>query len=148
MIRFTHTDARANLQMVFALASLLLTLGCNQQLTEPRQGDYTGTFVATYDVQTQNGAWDTIITGPVSLNLNGNQYECTGNPNNYPAGGGGGYSIHGDSIAFQDENFWPADFDWNTILNGTYGFEATKKTLKLTRVVPNWATLEYNLLWD
>ena len=134
--------------LLFGLTLALLSAGCNHSLNTPREGDYTGTFTATYHVVTPDVNIDTVITGPVTLNLSNDQFENSGNPNRFPPAGSGRYSIQGDSIHFQNRGFYTADFDWSTILNFTYGFEATKKTLHLVREIPNWMTLEYDLLYD
>lgn len=127
---------------------LLLILGCDHELKTPQTGDYTGTFRARYHVVMQNQTYDTVISGPVTLSLSGNQFECSSNRNYYPGGGSGVFSVQGDSIDFGPLGFHTMDHDPNSHLFDHYGFKATKKSLQLTRKVPNWVTLEYDLLLD
>ena len=70
--------------LLFGLTLALLSAGCNHSLSTPREGDYTGTFTATYHVVTPDVNIDTVITGPVTLNLSNDQFENSGNPNRFP----------------------------------------------------------------
>jgi hypothetical protein len=41
----------------------------------------------------------------------------------FPAIGELSYTTANDKISFNNENFWPAHFDWSLILNGSWQFE-------------------------
>ena len=87
-------------------------------------GTYKGTFTVTYSSGVQ--------IGQTTLELKNGRFSCAGNANRIPAGGSGSYSSDKNTITFQDENFWTADFDWNLILNGTYDYSFDGKRLKFS----------------
>lgn len=85
--------------------------------TENLDGKYSGTFTVNYF----NG--DT-SSNPVTVRFYGeNNYQCSGNSQDYvPAGGSGHYEIRDSTIVFSDTNFWTANFDSNLILSGEYNY--------------------------
>lgn len=117
----------------FAIIIFLTSVGCSDSLTP---GIYSGTFTIQYD--------SAKLSGETTLRLSDGQYTCDGNDNRIPAGGSGTYTLAGETIIFQDENMWTADFDWNLILKGEYTYSLRGKRLQLTRAV-NGASYKYDL---
>lgn len=87
------------------------------------KGTYTGTFRATgpnYNVQTQT-----------ELQLSSPQFEVTKNGEKF---GSGTFKVDDrTTISFADGNAWTADFDWNTILSGSYTYQTLGDSLILTK---------------
>ena len=102
-----------------------------------KEGTYSGTFTVTYSSGKQ--------TGTVKLILENGMYLCSGNADFIPAGGFGTYSIKNDVIVFVDENFWTANFDWNLILKGEYGYSFNGKKLKFSAYKNDVGLYEYDL---
>ena len=96
--------------------------GCSKDVSSIPDGTYKGTFTVNYGVYTR--------TGETTLELKNGRFSCYGNSSRVPAGGSGKYTSDDFKVTFFDDNFWPADFDWNLLLNGRYNY--TFDGLKLT----------------
>jgi hypothetical protein len=88
-------------------------------------GSYSGRFLMESGTISNEGIFQ--------LEILDNNFHCTGNVNRMPAGGSGTFSMSNNEIAFQDENMWTADFDWNLILNGSYSTSQEGDTLILVK---------------
>ena len=107
-------------------------------------GVYSGTFTVTYFVDMPE-SWGR-GSGITTLELKNGKFTCAGNPNRFPAGGSGNYSIQDDKIIFEDLSFWTADFDWNLILKGEYDYTFDGKRLKFSAIKNNVGLYEYDLI--
>jgi hypothetical protein len=101
----------------------MLLASCRRDLETPVDGVYVGTFKVIYPTES--------FDGTTRVTLENGRYECEGNDERLPAGGSGEYNVKKRTILFVDENSWTADFDWNRVLGGEYGFTFDGKTLKL-----------------
>lgn len=100
----------------------VILAGCTKDGNQIITGKYTGSFTVNYLSVSHAG------NTTVELMDNG-QYHCTGNPNYYPAGGSGSFTITGNKISFKDMGIWTANFDGNLILNGEYDYTFDGTTL-------------------
>jgi hypothetical protein len=107
---------------IFSVATLLSS--CDKDDLDVKDGTYKGTFTVIYRSGVQ--------TGQTTLELKNGKFSCSGNSNRIPAGGSGSFSYDSKKIAFNDENAWTADFDWNLILSGKYDYTFDGKTLKIS----------------
>lgn len=107
----------------FLFSLVLLMASCRRDLETPVDGVYVGTFKVIYPTES--------FDGTTRVTLENGRYECEGNDERLPAGGSGEYNVKKRTILFVDENNWTADFDWNRVLGGEYGFTFDGKTLKL-----------------
>jgi hypothetical protein len=122
--------------LIFSL--FLCISACKREKQAPSLGTYSGTFTVTYS--------SNIHTGPVSIQLKSpDEYSSTGNPNYFPAGGSGHYTVKDNQILFEDRNIYTANFDWNLILNGSYHFSRDGKQLKIWANKKNGGHYEYDL---
>ena len=85
----------------------------------PLNGTYSGQFIY--------GTRGNTIAKPVEVNFNRSNYVATK--------GSGTFLVQQNNIInFSDKNMWPANFDWNTILNGEYNYEIKSDSLILTKL--------------
>lgn len=126
---------------IITIIATMITKGCDKEIPERQtmpitDGIYTGIFTLT----TPTG----ISSGDVSIQINGNRFSASGNANRIPAGGSGNFSLSDDrqTITFQDENFWTADFDWSLILSGGFVYSFDGEKLELARQTPDGITFQ------
>ncbi|MNS38540.1 hypothetical protein D3C72_707900 [compost metagenome] len=91
------------------------------------EGSYSGDFKVSYG--------STVHTGKTSLTIEGNRFSSTTGANRFPAGGSGSCTINLGKMAFADQNYWTADFDWGLILSGEYEYSFDGKNLNLKKEV-------------
>lgn len=91
-----------------------------------QEGTYDGVFTVAYENQEP-------ISNEVTLSFSNGKYSSSAGPNRIPAGGEGTYSITKDSITFNDQNIWTADFDWGLILNGVYKLNVDGNSIELIK---------------
>ena len=101
-----------------------------------KDGTYTGIFTVTNASAKRSGK-TTVV-------LKNGRFTCSGNPDRIPAGGSGDFTTKNDTIIFNDENFWFADFDWNLILKGKYLYKYDGKKLYFSKK-NDYALYEYDL---
>lgn len=89
-------------------------------------GNYIGTFQ-------RKPVWHESAVSNISLTFTSNKWSGAGNIQKYPALCSGTYSIMGDTILFENECFWTAEFDWSLILSGKYKIEQTDDGFVITR---------------
>jgi len=78
-------------------------------------GRYRGTFNRTG-----------MDTAEVSIYFKeGNSFEGTGGPLNYPAICGGHFQQTGNNLSMDDTCTWTANFDWTLIFDGNYNINFT-----------------------
>lgn len=116
---------------------VLVLFSCKKDRQELTDGTYTGTFKVSYTQGSQQG--------PVTVIISGNRYECSSDTDHVPGGGSGSFSQEKKLIVFTDVNNYTADFDWNLILNGTYGYTFDGTHLKLVNDRVSGSYFEYDL---
>jgi len=121
--------------VLFLLAIVLFS--CKKDRQDLTSGTYKGTFKVNYTSGTQQGS--------VTLTIAGDQYECSEDTDHVPGGGAGTFSQEKKLIVFTDQEVHTADFDWNLVLNGTYGYTFDGKHLKLVNDKVTGAYYEYDL---
>jgi hypothetical protein len=96
---------------------------------ENNAADFSGTYTGTFN---------TIIAGkmhvePAELVLQRPGFNMTKGPKF----SSGNFEVKDKMrINFTDTNVWPANFDFNLVLNGTYKYEALGDSLILTKMLP------------
>jgi len=102
---------------------LMVTIfaGCkNREDTIVLNSTYSGEFISGTPGSTETSA--------SQVTFNQNKYTSTK--------GSGTYQIKTQQIiSFNDENFWTANFDWNTILKGDYAYEIKGDSLIMTKKI-------------
>lgn len=122
---------------LFILLVATLT-GCDETEIAKLKGSYSGTF--TYHSP------EAPKTGPVTVTFDGTSYSSTRNPDYIPAGGSGTFEFREkNTVKFEDQNMWTANFDWNLILNGEYDYEVKGDSLIITRSRNEVKLYEYRL---
>lgn len=128
---------KSNCLILCMLCFAIITSSCTKEEQNLKDGIYKGTFKVSYSSGTQ--------TGQTTLEIKDNKFVCSGNPNRIPAGGSGSYSFSNNSITFNDQNVWTADFDWNLILNGQCNYTFDGKKLKIIANKNGTGVYEYEL---
>lgn len=131
---------------IITIIATMITKGCDKEIPEKQclpitDGIYTGTFTLT----TPTG----VSTGDATIQIEGNRFSASGNANRIPAGGSGNFSLSDDrqTITFQDENFWTADFDWSLILSGNFVYSFDGEKLEFARQTHDGRTFQkYQLI--
>ena len=138
----------------FLSAMCLLLLSCASEKEEEIQkeeeskplleGLFSGIFSVTYFVDM--GSWKD-GSGAAIIKFENGRFYSTGNPDGskIPNGGSGAFSVNGDTITFNDENGWLANFDLNLVLKGEWNFEYDGKNLRIWRCIYEIAFYEYVL---
>lgn len=102
--------------LVCLILVFYVMVGCSEDDNQPAKitdGVYVGTFqrkLSRADNQTAN----------ITIIFSSNQWTGTSDMVKYPALCHGTYSIKGDTIVFENECAWTAEFDWSLILSGKY----------------------------
>ena len=111
---------------------LMVTIfaGCkNREDKIALNSTYSGEFISGIPGSTETSA--------SQVTFNQNKYTSTK--------GSGTYEIKTQQIiSFNDENFWTANFDWNTILKGDYAYEIKEDSLIMTKKIET-AIYQYRL---
>lgn len=109
---------------------IISVLGCTSDNTqEGITGQYSGTF--------QRGE----NTSEVTLILNESDFSGESESVKFPAICNGNYSIANNTITFENQCVWTADFDWNLILNNEWSFNYENNSLTLTNSIGDIYTL-------
>ena len=115
-------------KIVFILG-LLFLISCKENEQIDRKipdGNYTGTFQREL-------VWSDSDTANITMIFSSNKWSGTSDMVKYPALCKGTYSIVGDTIIFENECVWTAEFDWSLILAGKYLLKQTENTIEFTR---------------
>ena len=115
-------------KIVFILG-LLFLISCKKDEQIDRKipdGNYTGTFQREL-------VWSDSDTANITIIFSSNKWSGTSDMVKYPALCKGIYSIVGDTIIFENECVWTAEFDWSLILAGKYLLKQTENTIEFTR---------------
>ena len=105
----------------------LIVFSCNKSNDndEPEspgiEGNYTGRFERNGNISN------------VTLRLQNNQFNGTSDIVNFPAIANGNYQISNDTISFENQGVWDANFDWSLILYGKWHYTFDNGTLTMTK---------------
>jgi hypothetical protein len=113
----------------FCFLILACLLGCDKQsqnYTSIPDGIYAGTFQREL-------AWAENDTAAITITFTSNTWSGTSDKIKYPALCKGTYSIVGDTIIFENQCAWTAEFDWSLILSGKYVIKSIGNTLEFYR---------------
>ena len=127
--------------VVLLIVASLLAVSCNKSTVATPSfvtGNYAGTFEREKGIGKGPGA-------KVSLSFAVANFSGASDSTKYPAICNGHFSITADTINFQNQCVWTADFDWSLILNGKYSFKAFGDSLEIKRVYPGQMTDVYRL---
>jgi hypothetical protein len=119
----------------------LFAVSCNKSdvTTNPFvTGNYAGTFESEKGIAKGSAA-------NVSLSFAAANFSGASDSTKYPAICNGYFSVTADTINFQNQCVWTADFDWSLILNGKYSLKAFGDSLEIKRVYPGQMTDVYRL---
>lgn len=114
--------------LVFALFLTCLA-GCEketQNYTTVPDGIYVGTFQ-------REPVWAENDTANITITFYSNTWSGYSDKIKYPALCKGTYSIAGDTIIFENQCAWTAEFDWSLILSGKYVIKSMGRTLEFYR---------------
>jgi len=126
---------------LFILLAAALS-GCDETEIAKLKGSYTGTFIYHSNAEAPQ-------SGRVTVTFEGASYTSTRNPDYIPAGGSGTFEFkEKNTVRFEDQNIWTANFDWNLILKGEYAYEIKGDSLIITRSRDEVKLYEYRLKRD
>ena len=121
-------------KLIFILAAAVTLVACEK---DKNAKDFKGTYSGTFRTK-QDGKM--VMTDTELILLNGNFEVKKG-----PKLGSGSFKLEDKrKVTFSDKNVWPADFDWNLILNGSYTYQALGDSLILTRVLSATTPIDNN----
>jgi hypothetical protein len=89
-----------------------------------------GTYIGTFQ---REPVWSSSKTANITMIFSSNHWSGSTDIVKYPALCHGMYSIVGDSIVFENECAWTAEFDWSLILSGKYLIKESGDTIELSR---------------
>ena len=113
----------------FLILAFLFLISCKNEESINKtisEGTYKGTF------QREN-VWLPSTPTNITLTFSSNQWTGSGDREKYPALCHGTYSISGDSIIFENECAWTAEFDWSLILSGKYALKQSENIIEFSR---------------
>ena len=113
-------NRKLGLLIVFAL--LLLT-NCNE--SENSESAISGEYIGTFE---RNGN-----ASNVELNFTNGSYSGKSEIEKFPAICDGNYSISNNSIEFENECVWTAEFDWTLILGENWNYTLQNNILIMTK---------------
>lgn len=114
------------------VAFLGIIYSCQEEVIEPEiieeeipqiEGMYVGIF-SVYNQDADSTQWDS-----TSVDFENGLFENPMNPSHLPLGGEGILSVFSDSLEFSQNNAWPAIYDWNLYLDGSYEYELLQNHL-------------------
>ncbi|MEL6558454.1 MAG: hypothetical protein AAFQ94_09735 [Bacteroidota bacterium] len=131
-----------NQLMLLTLITLTILTSCTEDI--PEAVELNGTYEGTFTVEYLLGG-DT-FSNPVTLNFSDGSFSSSSGENRFPAGGSGTFDINNNSVTFEDENFWTADFDWGLILDGEYTISETATSIVIRSSANDAAIYTYELI--
>ena len=116
-------------KFVFSILTFLFFLSCEkEEINNEKFPD--GTYIGTFQ---REPVWSEGATASITLTFSSNKWSGSGEREKYPALCRGTYSIKGDTIIFENECPWTAEFDWSLILSGKYLLTKTRDTIEFSR---------------
>lgn len=103
-------------KIVCLILILFVMVGCSKDehlALKINDGNYIGTFQREL-------VWGNSKTANITMTFSSNHWSGSSDIVKYPALCHGTYSIVGDTIEFENECDWTAEFDWSLILSGKY----------------------------
>lgn len=118
-------------KLLFLTLTFLICMSCENEKEEITieklpDGTYKGTFQR--ESASSEGA-----TATITLTFTSNKWSGSGEREKYPALCRGTYSIKGDTIRFENECPWTAEFDWSLILSGKYLLKRKGDTFEFSK---------------
>jgi hypothetical protein len=116
-------------KLILYLGITWLLSGCskdNYQAVNIKDGTYIGTFQ-------REPVWSSSKTANITMTFSFNQWCGSSDIVKYPALCLGSYSIVGDTIVFENECVWTAEFDWSLILSGKYVIKESEGTIEFSK---------------
>ena len=114
---------------IYLTLAVLIFLSCEKEETISKQipdGTYIGTFQREI-------VWSKSDPASVTLTFNKNNWSGSSDTEKYPALCHGTYSINSDTIFFENECVWTAEFDQTLILSGKYILTKNGKTIEFSK---------------
>ena len=114
--------------LLFALVLTCLS-GCDKDTHNyPKVPD--GIYVGTFQREL---SWYENDTANITMTFSSNTWSGYSDKIKYPALCKGTYSIEGDTIIFENQCVWTAEFDWGLILSGKYVIKSIGSTIEFYR---------------
>jgi hypothetical protein len=121
---FILTSMKAKKFIFLTLYCIIIS--CSKSETEVAVSINTnGNYIGTFE---RNG-----IISNVQLNLNNGAFNGQSIVDKFPALCNGTYIMTSNTITFEDNCVWTADFDWTLILNGEWNFAMNGTILTLIK---------------
>ncbi len=108
---------------------LISLIGCDKDekyYTKLQDGIYVGTFQREI-------VWSVNDTAKITITFSSDTWSGSSNKVKYPALCKGTYTIKGDTIIFENECAWTAEFDWSLILSGKYKLKTERNIVEFER---------------
>ena len=109
------------MKLLFFCVVFLTALSCSKSIKSNVNGTYIGVFE-------RNG-----VTSNVELTLTNGQFSGQSDQDSYPAICSGAYAVSGNTISFENECGFFANFDWSLILSDTWSYSYNNNVLILTK---------------
>lgn len=116
-------------KILYSFLVMLMFAGCEQDGLQSAQlvdGSYSGTFHREI-------TWTESAVAHVTLTFEDHRWTGSGDIEKYPALCHGSYSIVGDTIIFENECVWTAEFNHTLVLSGKYRLTKRGTSLELSR---------------
>lgn len=111
-------------KILILLGLLMLIVGCKSD-DENIQTNISGAYVGIFE---RNGN-----SSNVELTFNSGTYNGQSEIEKFPAICDGTYSTSGNTITFEHDCLWTADFDWTLILSGEWNYSLRNKVLIMNK---------------
>lgn len=118
------------INILLVLLGLFTILSCDN---DDAQRDINGQYIGTF----QRGE----NSSNVGLTFNSKDFSGESETVKFPAICNGNYSITNNTINFENQCPWTAEFDWSLILSDTWIFSFANDTLTLTNSIGDIYTL-------
>lgn len=124
-VNHSHLNMLMN-KLFYILAVAICFTSCKKYYNA---SDFKGRYIGKLQVTGPN----LYVENRTELQLLSPQFEVRKNGDPF---GSGTFKVEDrTTITFADTHTWPANFDWNTILNGTYRYQTLGDSLILTKVM-------------
>jgi hypothetical protein len=117
------------LKKIVLILGLIFLFSCDKEEQISRKipdGNYTSTFKREF-------VWFDCGIANITMTFSSNKWTGESERVKYPALCKGTYKIIGDTIIFENECGWTAEFDWSLILAGKYVLKQTENVVEFSR---------------